>query len=456
MTDPLETIAAIASALGGAARGIVRVSGPNMLGCVERCFRPTDNRPLRDIRAPTVVPGAVRIVNVATDIPTDLYLWPSTRSYTRQPTAELHTIGSPPLLEAIVDALCAAGARPALAGEFTLRAFLAGRLDLTRAEAVLGVIDARGEQQLATALAQLAGGLATPLGRLRDGLLDLLAEIEAGLDFAEEDIEIISGDDVDRRLQAFESSVEEMVNRMAARTETAALPRAVLVGAPNAGKSSLYNALSGQAALVSPVAGTTRDYLTARIHLDGVECKLVDTAGISSGATVDERQDGIADTAQRVSLAQQGRAEIEIVCLDASQPLTAADEAALKRVSDGERIAVLTKADRPRRVPSPPGAILTSSLTGEGLDRLRQRLREAVLAGERGEVVASTAARCRGSLREAAEALATARQLVETGEGEELVAMQLRLALNQLGQVVGAVYTDDILDRIFSRFCIGK
>jgi tRNA modification GTPase len=287
-------------------------------------------------------------------------------------------------------------------------------------------------------------------------LLDLLAEIEAGLDFAEEDIEIISGDDVDRRLQAFESSVEEMVNRMAARTETAALPRAVLVGAPNAGKSSLYNALSGQAALVSPVAGTTRDYLTARIHLDGVECKLVDTAGISSGATVDERQDGIADTAQRVSLAQQGRAEIEVVCLDASRPLTAADDAALKRVSDGERIVVLTKADRPRRVPSPPGAILTSSLTGEGLDRLRQRLREAVLAGECGEVVANTAARCRGSLREAAEALATARQLIETGDGEELVVMQLRLALDQLGQVVGAVYTDDILDRIFSRFCIGK
>lgn len=452
MTDPTETIAAIASAPGGAARGIVRVTGPNTVECLERCFHPTDGRPLRAIRAPTALPGTVRLMSVVREIPTDLYLWPSARSYTGQPTGELHTIGSPPLLEAMVDALCAAGARPALPGEFTLRAFFAGRLDLTRAEAVLGVVDARGEQELATALAQLAGGLASPLTRLRNEMLDLLAEIEAGLDFAEEDIEIISRSDIDRQLRRFESAVADLAGRMTSRSETMTSPRAVFIGAPNAGKSSLYNMLTGQAALVSPRAGTTRDYLTARVDLDGVGCELVDTAGISA----DDRSSVIENAAQQAASTQRRGADIEILCLDSSRPLTAADEAALAAPAAAERIVVLTKADRPRHTPPLPDAIITSCLTGEGLDRLRRRLRSAILAGESGQVVASTAIRCRSSLRQAAEALAAARQLVDAGGGEELLAAHLRLALDQLGQVVGAVYTDDILDRIFSRFCIGK
>lgn len=452
MTDPTETIAAIASAPGGAARGMVRVSGPNAVECLERCFHASCDRPLRDVHLATALPGVVRLASLARDIPADLYLWPSARSYTGQPTGELHTIGSPPLLEAMVDALCAAGARPALPGEFTLRAFLAGRLDLTRAEAVLGVVDARGEQELATALAQLAGGLATPLAQLRDAMLDLLAEIEAGLDFAEEDIEIISLGEIDRQLRAFESAVADLTGRMTSRGETVNSRRTVLIGAPNAGKSSLYNALAGQAALVSPRAGTTRDYLTARLDLDGVDCELVDTAGISA----DDGCGAIEHAAQQAASTQRRGADIEILCLDSSQPLTKADEAALAGSAHAERIVVLTKGDRPRQAPPLADAIVTSCLTGEGFDRLRQRLRCAALAGESGLVVASTAARCRGSLRQAAEALAAARELVESGGGEELLATHLRAALDELGQVVGAVYTDDILDRIFSRFCIGK
>lgn len=452
MTDPTETIAAIASAPGGAARGIVRVGGPKAIACLERCFRSADDRPLHGVRLPTVLPGRFRLASVASEIPTDLYLWPSTRSYTGQPTGELHTIGSPPLLEAMLDALCAAGARPALPGEFTLRAFLAGRLDLTRAEAVLGVVDARGEQELATALAQLAGGLATPLARLRDEMLDLLAEIEAGLDFAEEEIEMIPLGKIDRQLRAYESAVADLASRMTSRGETMTSPRAVFVGAPNAGKSSLYNALTGQAALISPTAGTTRDYLTARVEFDGVAVELVDTAGISA----DDRSGAIESAAHQAASAQRRGADVEILCLDSSRPFTAADEAALAAPAAAQRIVVLTKADRPRQAPSLPEAIITSCLTGEGLDDLRQRLRSAVSAGESGQVVASTAARCRSSLRQAAESLAAARQLAAVGGGEELLAAHLRLALDQLGQVVGAVYTDDILDRIFSRFCIGK
>jgi tRNA modification GTPase len=187
-----DTIAAIASAPGGAARGIVRLSGPGVLDCLKRSFVIADEQcsSLEAILAAHAVRGTLRLPT--TRLPCELYYWPGARSYTREPLAELHTLGSPPLLASALAALCQAGARLAQPGEFTLRAFLAGRLDLTQAEAVLGVIDARGRTQLDAALAQLAGGLSAPLGRLRERLIDLLAHLEAGLDFVEEKIEFIS------------------------------------------------------------------------------------------------------------------------------------------------------------------------------------------------------------------------------------------------------------------------
>jgi tRNA modification GTPase len=456
-----ETIVAIASPAGGAARGIIRASGLGVLNCLSRVYRPDTDLLLEQVTRPTRISGRLRLDTSDRRLPCDLLFWPGRRSYTREPLAELHTIGSPPLLEAALRTLCAVGARVARPGEFTLRAFLAGRLDLTQAEAVLGVIDADNGQQLQIALAQLAGGLAAPLGRLRDGLLELLAELEAGLDFVEEDIEFVTCDVLQRTLQRMIQAVSAVESQMIARAVASELPTVVLCGAPNVGKSSLFNALVESAeAIVADVAGTTRDYLTAQLHLNGLRCLLVDTAGVD--AELPRNQ--LDQAAQHATGRQRSAADIELFCVDATRVADDWERAQLATVSPtSRRIVVLTKSDRisPLRVDAArcENVLMTSSSTGAGLEELRARLaRELAEATttSSSSIVAATATRCRESLRLAREALIRAATIAATRGGEELIAAELRSALEDLGHVVGAVYTDDILDRIFSRFCIGK
>jgi tRNA modification GTPase len=380
-----------------------------------------------------------------------VYVWPDRRSYTGQPVAEMHLIGSPPLLEATLAAVCQAGARLAEPGEFTLRAFLAGRIDLTQAEAVLGVIDATDRQQLDVALEQLAGGLAHPLSELRRDLVSLLADLEAGLDFPEEDISFVDSQELARRVDEALRAVRGMLAQMQSRAEPQQAAKAILLGAPNAGKSSLFNALTGRAAaLVWHEPGTTRDYLVADIDLQGVACRLVDTAGVEP-----EHIHEIDRSAQTLAADQARGGQLRIFCIDSTRPLNAWEREQLA-AADPQRILVLTKIDRATPSDRPEHAIRTSSATGEGLDVLRRRLREAIAASADLGVVASTASRCRQSLERAAESLAQAGQLVRLGEGEELVAAELRVALAELGRVAGEVYTDDVLELVFSRFCIGK
>ncbi|MEX2560316.1 MAG: tRNA modification GTPase [Pirellulales bacterium] len=454
MYHPDDTIAAVASAPGGAARGIVRLSGPGVVECVSRSFEPDQAVELADVTRPTMLTGCLNL-GLASPLPCQVYLWPGRRSYTRQPSAELHTIGSPPLLEAALRRICQTGARLAAPGEFTLRAFLAGRIDLTQAEAVLGVIDATGRAQLDRALQQLAGGLATPLTALRNKLLDTLAHVEAGLDFVDEDIEFIAQDQVVAQLQAASRTVADLAARMAGRHQTADVVRIVLVGWPNVGKSSLYNALvtAGQA-LVSASAGTTRDYLSATLDLDGIACELIDTAGADPAAS-----QPIEQAAQHFALDQRLHAHVEVLCLDVTRPLNFWERRQLTDPPDSvTRIVALTKTDQPPGMPAVPGAVATSSRSGAGLDRLRSLLGEAArsVQGAETDAVPATAARCRQSLERAAACLAGALEVAGRRGGDELLAAELRTALDELGQVVGAVYTDDILDRIFSRFCIGK
>ena len=451
-----DTIAAIASAPGGAARGIVRASGPKAIDCLAPMFladSPADD--LRQVRSPRVVSGRLRLTNFAATLPCEAYVWPGSRSYTRQPTVEIHTLGSPPLLAAVLNELCLNGARLAKPGEFTLRAFLAGRLDLTQAEAVLGVIDAADRRELDAALLQLAGGLGASLTALRDRLLDLLAHLEAGLDFVEEDIEFISAGQLAAEIGEAQTIVAGLAERMAARGEAIDCPRVALVGWPNVGKSSLFNALAGaDRAIVSPQPGATRDYLSARILLGGRTCELVDTAGVEPTPQCE-----IAAAAQSASSGERQRATVELVCLDGTRKLNDWERGRLaSAAADRRSLLVVTKADAPRVLADLPGAIETSSATGQGLDALRERIAERLhqaLPADDG-IVLSTSLRCRESLRLAADSLARAGEIARRSLGEELAAAELRIALDQLGQVVGAVYADDVLDRIFSRFCIGK
>ena len=453
--DTADTIAAIASAPAGGYRGIVRVAGPGCVPLVSLVFEPAAAELCwSELRAPQRVAGRIDVGQPLGQVPAELLLWPGKRSYTRQPSAELHTIGSPPLLEAILARLCQAGARIARPGEFTLRAFLAGRLDLTQAEAVLGVIDARDRGELDVALAQLAGGLAGPLGALRDRLLDLLAHLEAGLDFVEEDIEFISAGDLDRQLLDASRQIDALADQMQRRGMTNSLPRVVLIGEPNAGKSSLFNALRGtRSALVSDVAGTTRDYVSGVVRCGQIEVELIDTAGIDRR----HAEGSIDAAAQSVAHAQGEQAALTLVCVDASRPATQWERNQLSRVGDGgERQIVWTKCDLASDVSATADGIHTSSYTRKGIEELKAAI-EAALSQQSAEVavVAGTAARCRESLLLAAGSLRRARNAaVELGE--EFAASEVRSALDDLGRVVGAVYTDDVLDRIFSRFCIGK
>jgi len=458
--DVRDTIVAIASAAGGAARGIVRLSGPATVECVARCFAADDATDACRGRSPRRCSGSIAVegdgAQTPVAVPCDVVLWPGVRSYTRQPAAEIHTLGSPPLLAAVVAQLLRCGARAALPGEFTLRAFLAGRIDLVQAEAVLGVIDAAGSAEFDGALDQLAGGLSQPLHRVRGRLLDALAELEAGLDFAEEDIEFIDPEALVARIDDALRVLRETRVQLAGRDLRSECPLAILAGAANAGKSSLFNALVARfgaavtaPAIVSPIAGATRDYLTATLNLDGVVCKLVDAAG-DADATDLLAQRGLAAAA-----AQRRSADVRLWCLDAGS-----SDARAAALPTGPRdLVVWTKIDLALPPRGEAGHAACSSATGQGVAELAAQVRQLVVEGRSEPVrggAAATAARCADALVQSERALDAARLLADADAGPELVAAELRDALQHIGHVVGAVCADDVLDRVFSQFCIGK
>lgn len=449
-----DTIVALASAPGGSYEGIVRLSGPAVVASLQKLW---DTGEIQS-KSPAVLTGRLRVQSESRGdvyLPAMVYLWPTARSYTRQPLAEIYLPGSPPLLDLAIRTFCKHGARLARPGEFTLRAFLAGRLDLTQAEAVLGVIDARDATELQTALAQLAGGLSSKLTELRNQLLDLLAHLEAGLDFVEDDIEFITRADLQSQVAAAATAVQTIADQLQSRGEvSSSVPRVVLLGEPNAGKSSLLNALAGSAAaLVSPVAGTTRDYLVRLLDLGDLKIQLIDTAGVEDSLT----HGAIATEAQALGHTQHQQADLQLLCIDASQPISSWSQTQLTNSSAVSRLIVRTKCDLATDLESISFSYITSATTGQGLGELRAAIVTALnQPATETRALTSTAIRCSASLQAAAATLTAAAELAASGASEEWIAAELRLALDDLGQVVGAIYTDDILDRVFSRFCIGK
>lgn len=437
-----ETIAAIATPPGSGGIGIVRVSGPEAVAVVGRLVG----------RAPEALPDRTLVHAVARDPVSGerldevlVAVMRAPRSYTGEDVAELHGHGGVVNMGRLLRAALAAGARPAGPGEFTRRAVARGRLDLVRAEAVLGVIAAASERALRLAQGQLEGRLGERVAELRREATELLADVEASIDFPEEGIAHVERQVLAARAAELGGACGRLASSFAVGRALSEGLDVALVGPVNAGKSSLFNRLVGsERALVAEEAGTTRDYVEARVVWDGVPVTLVDTAGWRPAHGVEQR--GIELGEKRAA-----RADIEVELIPAGFQRTGN-----RQQATGDRrlaMRVISKGDE--LVGDPGGLIVTSAVTGQGIEELKAAVVAMVGAGgEEGVVV--TSERQRDLLVRASEALARAEEAVRGGQAEEVLALEVREAALALAQVLGEEVGEEMLDALFARFCIGK
>jgi tRNA modification GTPase len=431
-----DTIAAISSAVGPAARMIVRMSGRDAAQIAAQFWSDVLPEPS------TAARGTLRVASLR--VPASLYVFRAPRSYTGEDLVEFHIPGSSLLARMLLDGLIRAGARAADPGEFTARAYFNGRIDLTEAEGVAATIAASSEQELRAARQLLAGELARRLQPARNLIADTLALVEVGIDFSDEDVTFLSAAQVRERTSQADEMLSELLSGSSRFERLGHEPQVVLVGRPNAGKSTLLNALAGhERAVTSPVAGTTRDVLTADVPLRRGMVKLTDAAGM-----IDLQGNGIERQMRANALRAVESADIVVLVVDVldEQPAPA-----LPRPAD---LLVNTKADLVE--PRPSETFRVSAKTGENLEQLRNEL-DRLAFGETAGGGASLALNARHvrAIGEARDALDRAAARIDDGAAE-LVALELREALDALGQVVGMVTPDDLLGRIFSAFCIGK
>lgn len=445
-----DTIVAIATGPGEAAIGIVRLTGPEAVGIASGFF--CGARELRRMEDRRLMYG--RFVVGDQDLDEVLVsVMRGSRSFTGEDTVEFNCHGGPLLLRRAMEALVSAGARPAEPGEFTRRAFLNGRIDLTQAEAISDMITARADRSLRSAYFQLRGGLRARFEDLAEALRDSLTLLEAGLDFYED-----AGVEQDAIRPSIVRAAGE-IKRLVASYQHGKIIRegalVALAGPPNAGKSSLLNRLLEEdRAIVSPVSGTTRDTIEESITLDGIRVTLVDTAGIA------KPRDDIEREGARRSRDAIARAGLVLLIVDASVPAAGGLEAMVEGVTPGNVLLVRNKKDlglhADWRTGSPFQSLSTSALTGEGLDRLRECVLGRVMAESDPESGVVTHARHVEALRRAGDALGRATGALDEELPGEVVAVELREATDALAEIVGETTSEDILDRIFSTFCIGK
>ncbi|HXF94242.1 MAG TPA: tRNA uridine-5-carboxymethylaminomethyl(34) synthesis GTPase MnmE [Nitrospiraceae bacterium] len=478
-----DTICAIATPVGEGGIGIVRVSGARAIGIASQVVRLRSGRSLQSVKSHTlyyadilfprrVAGGADRLPAHAARSGGDLSIIDEglvvvmrrPRSFTAEDVVEFHCHGGLLVLQTLCEALVASGARLAEPGEFTKRAFLNGRLDLAQAEAVLDTIRAKTAAGLKLAQDQLRGGLSSEIEAIRESLIRLLAHVEAAIDFAEEEIAFVQRDEllvtlrqtIDRLSYLLETGREGRILREGAKV--------AIIGRPNVGKSSLMNALlRTDRAIVTSIPGTTRDVLEEILNVKGVPVRLLDTAGLRD--TLDPvEQEGIRRTRSAIE-----RADVILAVIDGSQSLSAEDYAVLQEIRGKPSVVVLNKNDLPCSVDLTDPAVgegrafdapivSVSAKTGAGLNELRERLRGLLVRPdlEAGEGVVVTNLRHQSALVRTREALVHAVDSVTKALSDEFVALDLRAAADALGEITGAVTTDEILERIFSEFCIGK
>jgi tRNA modification GTPase len=454
-----DTIAAIATAIGEGAVAIVRISGPDAEKAVRAIFVRSRQQDIK-LRSHMLYQGSIR--DPYTDLILDQVLVTLMRrphSYTGEDVVEIHCHGGAFLVQRILGLVLAQGVRHAERGEFTKRAFLNGRMDLTQAEAVLDLIRARTDDGIQLAVQNAEGVLSKWVGDLRQELIDILVQIEAAIDFPEEDIELLNRSALIAKISGLRKKVGGILSSYRWGRLLKEGARVCICGRPNVGKSSLLNALVGDSrVIVSATPGTTRDVIEESLNLDGLPIILWDTAGIR------ETEDEVEKIGVGLSLKHVEKADAVIAVLDGSESLTQEDVSLLTDIDYGKSLIVVNKSDLQQRLdPVQVKQILlkswlvpVSAIDGTGVDELKAKLRQLLLGRTIESPVILNNLRHNNALLCGDEVLAIAVKALERGDPPEMVAVSLQEARESFEQVVGIVTNDDVLERVFSDFCIGK
>jgi len=462
---PRGAICAIATPIGEGGIGIIRISGDQAVMIAARVLQNRNGRRVEDCASHVLVYGTVRDPSTGERLDEVMFsVMRAPRTYTRADTVEVYCHGGHVLLHRILALLVRQGARLAEPGEFTKWAFLNGRIDLTQAEGVMDLIHAKSEAGQRAATAQMGGDLYRRVERLRNEALQLLAEIEAGIDFTEEDIHFLSQEQIQGQLTEIKSGIEALLktaeNGQAVRDGIAT----AIIGRPNVGKSSLLNTLLRQnRAIVTPVPGTTRDVLEEWLNLGGIPIRIMDTAGLRETDDPVERE-GVS----RSHLAIQ-RADFVILVLDATQSIGAEQIRLFEATAGKKRVIVFNKTDLlPNKTPvndqntaaknNISRFVYISALTGQGIEALKEIILEEIRSGMVicGDREAMINLRHQELLLQAKEAIQGSFSTVNENRSPELLALDMRTAIDRLGEITGATTTDDLLNKIFKQFCIGK
>lgn len=447
-----DTISAIATAAGAAGIGIVRLSGDDAIVIAEKIF----DRPLAEDR--NIIFGHVKNFSGEVVDEAIALVMRAPKSYTRENVVELQCHGGGVVLREVLRLTLEAGARPAERGEFTKRAFLNGRIDLTQAQAVLDVIQAKTAAALTVAQNQLAGMTSKTIHEIRQAILNSAAHIEATIDFPEDDLDDVTLAEVDKNISAQIAKLDELLrNQTAGRILREGLETAI-IGKPNVGKSSLLNFFAkAERAIVTDIPGTTRDSIEEFVNVGGIPLKIIDTAGI--------RRSG--DAVERIGIARARdcakRAELILALFDSSRPLDDEDEEIFNLLHDRDALILLTKIDLPQVTTAellakkiPAAKVIELSLrSGEGCDKLLSTITECVGAIDF-EMSFVRDEREADLLRRAVKHLHEAKETIQANVGIDFVSIDLRGALEDLSELTGEAVGDDVLNEIFSKFCIGK
>ena len=451
LTPTDDTIVALSTPPGPGGLGVIRLSGPDAVVLSSRLVTLAAQRSLKPRYASI---GSLVDENRKTIDQVVLTYFAKPASYSGEDVVEISCHGSPVILSFAVERAIALGARLAEPGEFTQRAFLNGRLDLAQAEAVRDLIEATTLYQARVAMKQLEGSLSHRVGPLKKQLCDLIALLEVGIDFAEDDVAIPGAVELLSRLESLIDGVTRLSDSFRFGKVVRSGLTISILGRPNTGKSSLFNKLLEQdRSIVNEIAGTTRDQVSETLSIEGLPVKLIDTAGIRSTSDVVEAE-GVEKSYEALA-----DSDLILIVVDLSEELESADRELLAKVVEDERcLLVGNKTDLPQKTKLQGNFVLVSALTGDGIKELRKIIRTKALpesAGFDGGAFVSNL-RHEGLLRESLERLQKAREAVSAGVPHEMLLLDLYGALVAIDRITGATSVDDILDNIFSTFCIGK